>query len=265
MQLNLAEKLFNNFYNYGPRYLSHNVWSHIFPRPISGFPKYEKLVAGLSGLEIGGPSAVFKPGGLIPVYDRVGSLDSCNFGSETIWEGKLTPGRSFKFSTEKPPGIQFIGDTTFLTEIPDMHYDFLLSSHMLEHSANPIKALREWRRVLKPRGSLILLLPNKRWTFDHRRPVTTLEHILSDFNANMGENDLTHLPEILRLHDLARDKAAGTYEMFRARSERNFENRCLHHHVFDVPLVRQMLEYSGFVVRTLEEHFPSHIVAIAEV
>jgi ubiquinone/menaquinone biosynthesis C-methylase UbiE len=146
-----------------------------------------------------------------------------------------------------------------------MHYDFLLSSHMLEHSANPIKALQEWRRVLKPRGSLIFLLPNKRWTFDHRRPVTTLEHILSDFNANMGEDDLTHLPEILRLHDLARDKAAGTYEMFRARSERNFENRCLHHHVFDMSLVRQMLEYSGFVVRTQREHFPHHIVTIAEV
>jgi SAM-dependent methyltransferase len=135
---------------------------------------------------------------------------------------------------------------------------------MLEHSANPIKALRAWGRVLKPGGSLILLLPDKQWTFDHRRSVTMLEHLIADFEADTGENDLKHLAEILNLHDLARDKAAGTYEMFRARSERNFENRCLHHHVFNAPLVQQMLEYAGFVVQTVEEHFQHHIVAIAE-
>jgi SAM-dependent methyltransferase len=220
-------------------------------------------VAGLNGLEIGGPSVVFKPGGLIPIYDLVGSLDNCNFATCTTWEGQLTAGKTFMFSPKKSPGTQYILEAADLIEIPDAHYDFLLSSHMLEHSANPIKVLLAWRRILKPKGSLIILLPNKRWTFDHRRPVTKLEHLIADFDAATGEDDRTHLMEIISLHDLKRDNPAGTYEMFRARSERNFENRCLHHHVFDALLVRQMLEYSGFVARTMTEHL-INIVAIAE-
>jgi SAM-dependent methyltransferase len=250
--------------DHGPRHLLFGVSSRIRTRLFSSNAKYIARVRGLSGLEIGGPSDVFRTGRLIPLYDSVGSLDNCNFGSETVWEGKLQAGRTFRFSTKKPPGIQRICEAADLAEIPDASYGFLLSSHMLEHSANPIKGLHAWRRVLRPGGSLILLLPDKRWTFDHRRPVTTMKHLIADFDANAGEDDLTHLPEILSLHDLARDPGAGTYEMFKARSERNFENRCLHHHVFDKALVQQILEYSGFTVKAIEEQFPHHIVAIAE-
>lgn len=135
---------------------------------------------------------------------------------------------------------------------------------MLEHSSNPIKSLREWHRILKPHGSLILLLPGKKWTFDHRRPTTTLEHLIADYEADMAETDTTHLAEILKFHDLARDQQAGTFDMFKQRSERNFENRCLHHHVFDLSLVQNMLTFSGFAVRFVEEQFPNHIVAIAQ-
>jgi hypothetical protein len=56
------------------------------------------------------------------------------------------------------------------------------------------------------------LLPDKRRTFDHRRPVTTLAHLIADLNADMAEDDLTHLPEILALHDLERDPDAGNME-----------------------------------------------------
>jgi SAM-dependent methyltransferase len=126
---------------------------------------------------------------------------------------------------------------------PEQSFDFVLSCHSLEHVANPLKALAEWRRVVRPGGYLVLVLPNKSANFDHRRPTTTMTHLLADFTAGVGEDDLTHLPEILALHDLERDRAAGTREAFAKRSESNFANRGLHHHIFDLDLLREAFRF----------------------
>ena len=69
--------------------------------------------------------------------------------------------------------------------------------------------------------------------FDHRREPTEVAHLLEDYERNTLEDDLTHLPEILQKHDLSMDSGVGTTEEFHLRSLNNFENRCLHHHVFD--------------------------------
>jgi hypothetical protein len=42
------------------------------------------------------------------------------------------------------------------------------------------------------------------------------------------------------------DPPAGDLEHFRQRSLKNFQNRTLHHHVFDVQLIEQMLDHVGF-------------------
>ena len=104
--------------------------------------------------------------------------------------------------------------------------------------ANPLKAMREWKRVGS--GKIVLILPRKDFNFDHKRPITSFEHILKDFENDVDEQDLTRLEEILELHDLSLDKAAGSFDQFRNRSLRNYENRCLHHHVFDPKLVEEM-------------------------
>ena len=68
------------------------------------------------------------------------------------------------------PGKQYILEATELYEINSNTYDFLLSSHMLEHTANPIKALKEWKRIIKDKGYLILIVPHKDGTFDDNIP-----------------------------------------------------------------------------------------------
>src|SRR5579872_1898827 len=148
------------------------------PYPALSHGRYVKCVEGMKGLEIGGPSPVFRKDGLIPLYDFVGQLDNCNYGENTVWEGHLTGGRTFKYYDNKPPGVQYLCEGGDLSEISDGGYDFILSSHMLEHSANPLKILKSWHRLLRRGGTLILLLPDKNWTFDHKRPVTTLEHLI---------------------------------------------------------------------------------------
>jgi SAM-dependent methyltransferase len=228
------------------------------------FSTYKNQFAGKSGIEIGGPSQAFSRRGIFPVYPMVGNLDNCNFCATTVWEKSIQQGETFLFDSGKPAGHQYLAEATALVELPSGAYDFVLSSHMLEHTANPILALSECKRLLADYGTLVLLLPDKRSTFDHRRPVTTLAHLIADFNAGTTEDDLTHLPEIMALHDLKRDFEAGGMEAFKSRSLRNAENRCLHHHVFDVRLAYELVEYIGLKVHGVEEIGPHHILLLAQ-
>lgn len=52
----------------------------------------------------------------------------------------------------------FSGDITNL-DVPDDYYDFVLCIDVLEHIENPDAAVKEFKRVLKPGGTLIVSLP----------------------------------------------------------------------------------------------------------
>lgn len=212
-------------------------------------PNADRYVAALRGsraIEVGGPSTLFSY--ILPVYPVLGSLDGVNFGNATLWEGRISEGRAFRYHLNRR-GTQYICEATDLA-VESSSYDCVLSSNCLEHVANPLKALAEWVRVIRPGGHLLLVLPNKESNFDHLRPVTTFKHTLEDLERNVTEDDLTHLDEILRLHDLSLDPRAGSAEQFAARCRHNFRHRALHHHVFDLQLVEQMLRHVG--VRVVE-------------
>lgn len=220
------------------------------------------VISEREGIEIGGPSSLFARGGLLPVYPHVRRLDNVNFSSHTIWEGTLAHGTPFAYDARREPGRQFIGEAGDLTGIPDASYDFVLSAHMLEHTANPLRALAEWRRVLRSGGALVLVVPHRDGTFDHRRPVTTLAHLRDDLASDTREDDVTHLAEILALHDLARDPGAGDVATFRERAQRNAEFRSLHQHVFDARLAMAVVSEAGFTVTALETLRPYHIIVV---
>ena len=48
---------------------------------------------------------------------------------------------------------------------PNNTFDIVISSEVIEHVPDPIKAIHEMHRVLKPGGSLVLTTPNKLWFF----------------------------------------------------------------------------------------------------
>jgi SAM-dependent methyltransferase len=222
---------------------------HCFPARAAN---YRPLVG--TGLEVGGPSAVFQKRGLWPAYPFAERIDNCTFHHQTVWgtsDGTFKVGR----------GKHYIAEGGAIP-VPSGSYDFLLTCDVLEHMANPLGALAEWRRVLKPGGRLIMIVPDPRQTFDHRRPVTSLEHLIAD--QDKDESDLTHLPEILELHDLQRDPLAGTFEEFKARSADNLHNRCLHHHVFSEDLARAVVTTAGFEVSSVGTYRPCHILVVAE-
>ena len=217
-----------------------------------------------TGLEIGGPSGIFKPQGFFPVYFFAKRVDVVNFSSETIWEGSIAEGLNYQYYKNKK-GYQYIDEASELNKIKKASYDFVLSSHSLEHVANPIKAILEWKRVLKQRGILILVLPNKESTFDHKRNFTTFEHLLQDYENEVHEDDSTHFEEVIELHDISKDQGVKDLEEFKKRTSLNYNNRCIHHHVFSFSLIRRLLEYSGFSIIDQRVAYDFHLVTIARI
>jgi len=72
-------------------------------------------------------------------------------------------------------GINWIGDVTDLNWFRDNVLDYVFSSHCLEHVTDDRAALREWIRVLKPGGRLVLYLPDDA-VFDNTEMVKSGEH-----------------------------------------------------------------------------------------
>jgi len=185
-----------------------------------------RAVRGKHGLEIGGPSELFRRA--VPVYGVARSLDNCVFSPDTFW-GNVS-------DDSDPYTRNRVMDAVELAEVRDGEYDFILSCHSLEHIANPVKALQNWKRVAP--GYLVLILPCGPMTFDHRRPITTLVHMIEDFKRDIKEDDLSHLQEVIDLTDFTRCELPEgmTVDEEAKRVENllnNPRNRFMHHHVFD--------------------------------
>jgi len=234
-------------------------------RRLRSFEVCQLLLEQARGLEIGGPSAIFARDGILPVYPLLAGLDNCDFAGETIWHGDEAEGSPFAYDGDRAPGRRFVRDATALTGIDDASYDVVLSSHTLEHIANPLRALAEWRRVVGAAGHLVLVVPHLENTVDHLRPVTTLEHLESDLARSTPEDDETHVREFIELADLGRAPELPSREAFERRTRANLEHRAIHHHVFDTDLVGRLLHRAGFQLLALEPALPFHIVAVARV
>jgi SAM-dependent methyltransferase len=225
--------------------------------------EYRAHLRSKKGLEIGGPSEMLADAGPLPVYEVLGSLDNCLYSGTTIWTGAVPDGTFFRYHPQKPPGTQIISDATDLHVIPNAAYQCVISCHCLEHVANPLRALAEWKRVLTDDGVLLLILPHRDGTFDWRRQPTTLQHMIEDYERHTGEDDLTHLPEIVEFHDLTLDPGVGTVEQFRQRSLANHMHRALHHHVFDTMAALKLVDYAGFQIVRIDNLKPCHIIILA--
>lgn len=52
------------------------------------------------------------------------------------------------------------GDAQTMKDVPEGKYDFVYSSHCLEHMAKVSEAIHHWLRILKPGGILYVIVPD---------------------------------------------------------------------------------------------------------
>lgn len=95
--------------------------------------------------------------------------------------------------------VDIIDDGEKLSTIADGTQDFVIANHFLEHCQNPILAVENMIRVLKPSGILYLSIPDKNYTFDKNRPVTSLDHCLRDYKKGPEWSRDGHYEEVIRL------------------------------------------------------------------
>jgi len=81
----------------------------------------------------------------------------------------------------------------------DGQFDYVWASHILEHLENPVLAIQNWYRIVKPGGLICIFvpsgyryekklsIPNSRWNLDHKR-FYTLGSLLAEIEAALKPN-----------------------------------------------------------------------------
>ena len=79
------------------------------------------------------------------------------------------------------------------------HYDFSISSNVIEHSPNPIYLLLNFYFITKPGGYQYHAIPHYEYTYDCHRKPTSIAHIIKDFEEKIDESDLSHTIDYYQL------------------------------------------------------------------
>ena len=77
---------------------------------------------------------------------------------------------------EYTPGCDQQADVSLRLPFPDCSQDYVFSSHCLEDMQDTEGTLREWLRVLKPGGYLVLYLPDKDYYYNIGHPLANKNH-----------------------------------------------------------------------------------------
>lgn len=85
--------------------------------------------------------------------------------------------------------VDVIGTAEDLSRFADGSQDFVIANHLLEHLEYPMRGLLEFQRVLRPGGILYLALPDKRLTFDKKRALTPVEHLIEEQQRGLAEQN----------------------------------------------------------------------------
>lgn len=143
-----------------------------------------------------------------------------------------------------------IADGERLEPVADASQDFVIASHFLEHCQDPIDALRHMLRVTRPNGIVFLGIPDKRYTFDRNRPVTSFDHLLRDYIEGPQHSKAAHFEEWATLAEDANIRGRSAQELMEI-------DYSIHFHVWTQA---ELLEFFARLVTEL--HFDFDVEAV---
>ena len=132
-----------------------------------------KYLDGLKGIEVGGAS-----------HNSFG-LDTINVD---ITNNSLSTLRSVEYGFDPMP-VDVIAPGDDLP-FDDKSYDFVISSHVIEHFYDPIAALLEWQRVA--RKYIFIICPHKERMFDRDKERTTLFELTKRHSNPIVQKEFSH-------------------------------------------------------------------------
>jgi SAM-dependent methyltransferase len=131
-----------------------------------------KYLDGLKGVEIGG--SAHNSFGLDTInVDRLGDMDThfkkCEIErcGEAMKVDVVAEGNKLPF--------------------PDKSFDFVISSHVIEHFYDPISALLEWARVAKK--YIFIIVPHRQRTFDAGKELTKVIDLHNRYHSKAIKED----------------------------------------------------------------------------
>lgn len=184
-----GELLFNDF-AYSPNLtLDHEDFSYAWPprveilssqaeEPVTVLNRAEKALLMIDkngcGLEIGpshNPLAPKKEGFNVHVLDHASAEDL---------RAKY---KDHKVALDNIEEVDFVwhGEPLHESVGQEECYDWIIASHVIEHTPDMISFLKECERLLKPNGILSLVIPDKRYCFDYFNPVSWTGELLDAY------------------------------------------------------------------------------------
>lgn len=135
-------------------------------------------------------------------------------------------------------------DSESFPTVADGTFDFVVANHVLEHVTSPIDALREWRRILRDGGLLMLALPDKRFTFDAPRERTALAHLIED-SASRSDPRERNYAHLLEWAEHVEKLRPGSAEWQRFVDESLARGYAVHNHVWIARDIFELLRWTG--------------------
>jgi len=84
--------------------------------------------------------------------------------------------------TENIEEVDFVWQGEDFSELTgrSKYYDWIIASHVIEHTPDLIAFLNSCDSILKDDGVISLVIPDKRYCFDHYRPITGISKIIDN-------------------------------------------------------------------------------------
>jgi len=100
------------------------------------------------------------------------------------------------------------------------HYDWIIASHVIEHTPDLIGFLLDFDSVLKDDGVISLAIPDKRYCFDYYRPITgiskVIDHHLQGNKKNSPGTVAEYILNVVKKSGVGAwdEKTQGDHEFF---------------------------------------------------